>query len=783
VTWFSRGRKLRRPYELVKLVAFWTTMVIVALWVLYYLSMALYLGFYFFILQPPKVVSLTQPLNLRYPDPGTHDYIYAYHCISPITYPQQYNWKLTLKLPESPSNVQAGVFMVSLALYPPDELPSQPHEEVKDMFYKHLQGNAGNPSVELEPIGNRLRIGSRPLLLHYRTDLYRSIQTLVYAIPRLASDIFGLQWFEETQQMEVNLIERFATGRNSTSWTKQCFVVSINNPNVQIYSASIEATVLLEGWRYWLYYWFWTAFFLGTTVIFFFLLFIICTYLFFRIVSKIVRGEVKLPRLWLSDDERQMRDMKDAVAMLRREKLDSKIHREPVGGFRPSSSRKQARELDSYRDSFPPLPGPRDEGVPGTTLEEFTSLPTQSYRADKPTSWLDHPIAASSNAPDPERQDRPRKGSGSKSVDRGSFRHDPSSDDPKDFEGEGLRLKQTPDDIEGPVIDVGEPDFSRKNRFERTLHRQQQVISEHEPSHHDPTIKGREHRRRRSKQLERASSALSEASAPIAIPRAESSRTGYSPGSDDEHDHGAYLGSKIRPTHGLGSDRNLHSLVQPTLHQDIPSESRALHEHEPFETPPSIRKDPEIATQGSIAEPMGVILDQFSASSPTNPLLYGAEAEEMTSIGARVASTDRSQFQPFILTPQAHGDTESMDKHSQRGTLPSEEDQEVTAGRPRTVSNVSGSEESADVAASAVPNIPSSIVSHRSGSPHDEGMEEEAGSEDSEAVGLDRFLETVHAGQDLPSETEDTVGNTDADPLTIPSDSSPHKKRKKKDRT
>lgn len=360
---FYSIKKLRRPYELAKFVAFWSLVTIIALWTLYYLSVGIYLGFYYFVLRPPSVVSVSQPLNLRYPDPDVRDYVYAYHCVAPITYPQAYRWKLSLELPDNPTNLDAGVFMVSLALYPPNKLPTQPPEEVRAMFYRHLQSNVGNPSVELEPSESHMRVGSRPLMLRWRPAVYRVIQTIVYAFPRLIADVLGLGWFDETQVLETHLIERQITHSNSTSRSKQCFVVSINNPNVQIYKATIEATVLLEGWRYLLYYWFWTCLFVGSFLIFCLLVFGVSTYMAVRLIVSLVRGDVTFPKLWLTDEEEKMQDMKRAVSSLlleKRRQSQSNLDLAPI----VHSPRKSAKSEPKSPPLPAELPPPAPESPP-----------------------------------------------------------------------------------------------------------------------------------------------------------------------------------------------------------------------------------------------------------------------------------------------------------------------------------------------------------------------------------------------------------------------------------
>lgn len=414
-------RKLRRPYELAKFLAFWTFIVVVSLCALYYISVGLYLSFYFFVLRPPDVVNVVQPLNLRYPDPDVREYVYAYHCVAPITYPQTYRWKLSLELPENPTNFDAGVFMVSLALYPPNKLPTQSPAEVSAMFYHHLQSNVGNPSIELEPIeSGSMRIGSRPLMLRWRPMIYQAIQTLVYAAPRLGSDILGLGWFEETQTLETHLIERQATSRNATRASKQCFVVSINNPKVQIYRATIEATVLLEGWRYWLYYWFWTGLLLGSFAIFGFLVWALTTYLLGKLLLAVLKGEAKFPKIWMSEEEEKMADMKRAVSSLmqlkKREsqsKLDLQHHKKvssssPTSTSPPTSRRKVASgdrygptlsDASASSSSTPFGPLAQLQTRQGTRtrfadiLAEQPSLSLNSNEsATRPQSWLDDPI-------------------------------------------------------------------------------------------------------------------------------------------------------------------------------------------------------------------------------------------------------------------------------------------------------------------------------------------------------------------------------------------------------
>lgn len=376
-------------------------MVIVGLWVLYYLSMGVYLTFYFAVLRPPSVPRLLQPLNLRYPDPSVHDYIYAYHCVSPVTYPQTYNWKLSLELPENPANFDAGVFMVSLALYPPDQLPTEPHEQVRNMFYRHLQGNVGNPSQEFENSATSVRIGSRPLMLRWRPAIYRWIQTIAFAVPRLLLEPILPSYFEETQHMEVNMIERHEAAKNATYATKQCFVVSINNPKVQIYKAEVEATVLMEGWRYLLYYWFWTFFLLGSLLLFFLFVSAIATYFIIRLGLAVIRGQVTLPTIWQSDEERQMKEMKNAVAsLLHKKKLEAASQRkhEPIGAFEPELSRYSKNKADSTEerkkdDSMTTAVG-KPKNKPISRKASYGS----GEERKRPKSWLDEPIAESSDA-------------------------------------------------------------------------------------------------------------------------------------------------------------------------------------------------------------------------------------------------------------------------------------------------------------------------------------------------------------------------------------------------
>lgn len=125
-----------------------------------------------------------------------------------------YDVMMRLELPESPANVDAGVFMVSTSL--------------------------------LSASGSELVASARPAMLRYRSPLLRTLHTTVFALPLL------LGIMEQKQTLQVALIE-LALDSSQTPVT-QAVVRIVSRHPLEIYQASISIAAHFTGLRYYMYH-------------------------------------------------------------------------------------------------------------------------------------------------------------------------------------------------------------------------------------------------------------------------------------------------------------------------------------------------------------------------------------------------------------------------------------------------------------------------------------------------------------------------------------------------
>lgn len=186
---------------------------------------------------------ITSNIHFKYPDYGENHHIYAYKCLHSFTYPHYYEYSISLNLPEMPSNFEQGVFMVKLILL--DDKIDFKYMNQKYIRYLELKSD---------------RVTEKPMILKYKNEWYRMISTFVYAFPRLVSDFFGFNMFEETQRLTTIFNDHFQP--NPSSY-EQCILVVINNPKINIYDAKITARVKLSTFKYIFYSWFLTSSFIS----------------------------------------------------------------------------------------------------------------------------------------------------------------------------------------------------------------------------------------------------------------------------------------------------------------------------------------------------------------------------------------------------------------------------------------------------------------------------------------------------------------------------------------
>lgn len=117
---------------------------------------------------------------------------------------------LELNLPESPSNLEMGNFMTSLAL----------HDKT-------------------------LHKVNRPAIMKYRSPLVQLCRIAMNILPLL------FDFMKESQKLEIYLLEHFVEQGGAS---KMQLVLS--NPKIQIYDARVRIEAEYGGLRYLMYYWF-----------------------------------------------------------------------------------------------------------------------------------------------------------------------------------------------------------------------------------------------------------------------------------------------------------------------------------------------------------------------------------------------------------------------------------------------------------------------------------------------------------------------------------------------
>ncbi|XP_010221154.1 PREDICTED: seipin, partial [Tinamus guttatus] len=129
-----------------------------------------------------------------------------------MMYGQLYRISLDLELPESPANRDLGMFMVSMSCY--------------------TKG------------GRVVATSARSAMLHYRSGLLRTLDTLLF------SGLFLSGFAEQKQTVEVELYSDY---REDSYAPTVGAVLEIQSKRIQLYGAQLRIHAHFTGWRYLLY--------------------------------------------------------------------------------------------------------------------------------------------------------------------------------------------------------------------------------------------------------------------------------------------------------------------------------------------------------------------------------------------------------------------------------------------------------------------------------------------------------------------------------------------------
>ncbi|KAJ5683315.1 hypothetical protein N7462_006480 [Penicillium macrosclerotiorum] len=148
---------------------------------------------------------------------------------------QAYDVAVALDLPRTPSNLDAGNFMIDLTLYSRDDSSGS------------LLPTSGNA---LKPISQ----ARRPAILTYTSPLVDVAKRMV----RLP--LYVVSWRREAETLEVPMMERVEFARGARNLPQSLRLEIQSDAKMQVYSARVEFRARFTGLRWFMYRWKLTSF-------------------------------------------------------------------------------------------------------------------------------------------------------------------------------------------------------------------------------------------------------------------------------------------------------------------------------------------------------------------------------------------------------------------------------------------------------------------------------------------------------------------------------------------
>ncbi|EGC32829.1 hypothetical protein DICPUDRAFT_98758 [Dictyostelium purpureum] len=177
----------------------------------------------------PKV-STEEPLFFDYSYKSTKKIVADVQASVEFQKNKHYSIFLELELPESPKNQDVGMFMACMEI--------DDHDKWNPQKIHHT---------------------CRPAILKYSSGILKYIKSFLMSIPYL----FG--FYEEKQTVVLSMGDNFIANRYYQTISAQ---IQINNPEIQIYKASLKFLANLKGFDYYLYYYPITSFIVGCSIIY-----------------------------------------------------------------------------------------------------------------------------------------------------------------------------------------------------------------------------------------------------------------------------------------------------------------------------------------------------------------------------------------------------------------------------------------------------------------------------------------------------------------------------------
>ncbi|XP_055343410.1 seipin-like isoform X2 [Paramacrobiotus metropolitanus] len=194
--------------------------------VLFIFGLALFIFFIFHYLTLPTILHVL-PVHLSYADCSRAQSEYCKYPTAVVPFiqrkrmgkespllmsGQKYAMWVSVDLPESEENAQAGIFMINIALRSYDE--------------------------------NLLKSASRPALLQYRSYIHHLVRIIVL------SPLYLMGFLQERQHLRVDLIDLYQEDPYAPVMDA---VIEVRKSTVNIYSMELHVEARLEGLRYWMH--------------------------------------------------------------------------------------------------------------------------------------------------------------------------------------------------------------------------------------------------------------------------------------------------------------------------------------------------------------------------------------------------------------------------------------------------------------------------------------------------------------------------------------------------
>lgn len=184
---------------------------------------------------------------------------------------QSYSVLIKLELPETPENLNMGMFMVNMEV-------NGASSNTIDVGEYRWSKRRGVKEIE-KPI---TLSSSKSMTMRYKSPLLR------YGFTFLFWPLLMFDFIHESQVLDEMLFQNLMLDQKSYNWTASIY---LENPSIEVYSANIDVVAQFSGIQYLLYRWPVVSFVFGT-LIFFVPTFFICAVLFYVFVWKLFFGAV-----------------------------------------------------------------------------------------------------------------------------------------------------------------------------------------------------------------------------------------------------------------------------------------------------------------------------------------------------------------------------------------------------------------------------------------------------------------------------------------------------------